>query len=160
MTLRGWFLRVAALAGAAVLPIRSTLPAEPRPDAEWNSRITCASEVRDCLLLVFTELRDLTERFPAETHSFVAASDVVEHETGRVMTSAWIGVSRSLPASAGEGVLVPNYMFSGMAMREPPAKGRLSQSEIDALERATLVGVIRSMVAECHRTPACEIYAE
>lgn len=160
MPLRRSILCVSALAGAVILPVRGTLPAEPRPDATWNSGITCASKVKDCVLLVFTELRDLTERFPAETHAFVASSDAVEHETGRVMTAAWIGVSRSLPASAGEGVLLPNHMFSGMAMREPPASGRLSQSEIDALETATLVGVVRSMVEECHRTPACAIYAE
>lgn len=160
MSMRGLILCFSILAGAFVPPIRTTLTAEPKPDAEWNVSIHCVSDVRDCVLLVFTELGDLTERFPAETHEFVALSNATEDWRGRVMTAAWIGISRAMPAGAGEGVLVPEHMFSAMAMHEPPPKRRFSRHEITAAEAATLAAAVRSMVEECRRAPACAGNAE
>ncbi len=157
MFLLRWALCLWALTIGLALTACRAAADEPMPDATWNYRVVCSSGVWDCASLVGLALADVSERFPVETHRIVALSNALENRTGRLMTAAWIGISRALPGAAEDDVLLPGDLFSAMAVHEPPIGGRFSKREIEAAEAATLGAAVRSMVEECRRTPDCAI---
>lgn len=146
-----WSLPVALLSA-----LGPSAAAREGTDSTSDFTINCTSGVRECVELVAEVLGDVTERFPAETHTFVALSQTLGGDDGPLLIYASVGVSRALPDEV-DGVLLPNGMFTAMATRERPPGG-FSAPEILEEEARALVAATRSLVTECRRTSACAVY--